>query len=66
MSIERWIRLIAGSLIMMSVALTYLHSSYWLFFTLLLGASLVQSAWTRWCPMEDVLRRFSVRHVGGH
>ena len=56
MSIERWIRLIAGSFVTLSVVLSYIHRPYWLFFTLFVGLNLVQSALTRWCLMEEVLR----------
>ena len=44
MSLERWIRLIAGSFVTVSVVLSYLHSTYWLFFTLFVGVNLFQSA----------------------
>jgi Flp pilus assembly protein TadB len=40
MSLERWIRLIAGSFVTVSVVLSYLHSTYWLFFTLFVGVNL--------------------------
>lgn len=60
MSIERWIRLIAGTFIIVSVALGYFQSSYWLLFTLFVGLNLFQSALTRWCLMEDILRKFGV------
>ena len=60
MSIERWIRLIAGSFIILSVALSYFQSREWLWFTLFVGANLFQSALTRWCLMEDILRKLGV------
>jgi Protein of unknown function (DUF2892) len=60
MSLERWIRLIAGTFIMVSLALGYFHSGYWLLFTLFVGANLFQSALTRWCLMEDILRKAGV------
>lgn len=60
MSRERWIRLIAGTFVMLSVALGYLHTPYWFFFTLFVGANLFQSALTRWCLMEDILRALGV------
>lgn len=60
MSVERWIRLIAGTFVMASVALGYLVSPYWLLFTLFVGANLFQSALTRWCLMEDILRALGV------
>lgn len=58
---ERWIRLIAGTLILASLALSQLHSAYWLWFTAFVGANLFQSALTRWCLMEDFLRKLGVR-----
>ncbi|HZO82463.1 MAG TPA: DUF2892 domain-containing protein [Candidatus Binataceae bacterium] len=60
MSVERWIRLIAGSFIVASVALSYFHSRLWLWFTLFVGLNLFQSALTRWCLMEDILRKLGV------
>ncbi len=60
MSLERWIRLIAGTFIMVSVALSYFHSRLWLWFTLFVGVNLFQSALTGWCLMEDILRKFGI------
>jgi hypothetical protein len=60
MSLERWIRLIAGSFITLSLTLAYLHSRYWLLFTLFVGLNLFQSALTRWCLMEDLLKKLGV------
>ena len=64
MTIERWIRLIAGSFIIVSVALGYFQSREWLWFTLFVGVNLFQSALTRWCLMEDVLRKLGVGRDG--
>ncbi len=61
MSLERWIRLIAGTFVTLSVVLSYLHSPYWLFFTLFVGLNLFQSALTRWCLMEKILEKLGVR-----
>ncbi len=61
MTLERWIRLIAGTFILVSLALSQIHSPYWLLFTAFVGANLFQSALTRWCLMEDFLRRLGVR-----
>ncbi len=60
MSIERWIRLIAGTFVVVSVVLSQVHSPYWLFFTLFVGLNLFQSALTRWCLMEDILKKLGV------
>ena len=64
MTLNRWIRLIAGMLILGSLALSQIHSAYWLLFTAFVGANLFQSALTRWCLMEDILRKLGVRE--GH
>ena len=60
MSMERIIRAIAGTFIMASVALGYWHSPYWFLFTAFVGANLFQSAFTRWCLMEDILAKLGV------
>jgi len=64
MTLERWIRLIAGTFILVSLALSEMHSPYWLLFTAFVGLNLFQSALTRWCLMEDLLRKLGVRE--GH
>ncbi len=61
MTLERWIRLIAGTFILGSLALSQIHSLYWLLFTAFVGLNLFQSALTRWCLMEDLLRKLGVR-----
>ena len=61
MTLERWIRLIASSFILLSLILSQLVSPYWLLFTAFVGANLLQSALTRWCLMEEILRKLGVR-----
>jgi hypothetical protein len=63
MPLERWIRLIAGTFIIVSVALSYFHSQMWLWFTLFVGVNLFQSSLTGWCLMEDILRKLGVGRV---
>ncbi len=60
MSMERWIRLIAGSFILISLALALWVHPYWLWFTAFVGANLFQSALTKWCLMEDILAKIGV------
>ncbi len=60
MCMERWIRLIAGTFVLVSLGLAHFHSPYWLWFTAFVGANLFQSALTRWCLMEDILRKVGV------
>jgi hypothetical protein len=61
MSRERVVRLIAGTFILASLALGLLHSPYWLLFTGFVGLNLFQSALTKWCLMDDILRRANVK-----
>ena len=58
---ERYIRLIAGTFILASLALGYWVSPYFFLFTAFVGVNLFQSALTRWCLMEDILSRFGVK-----
>ena len=69
MSIERYLRLIAGFFVMLSVALGYWISPAWFLFTGFVGLNLFQSAFTNWCPMMTFLRKLgaeaSARVVAG-
>ena len=60
MIMERWIRMIAGTFILVSLGLAHWHSPNWLWFTAFVGANLFQSSLTRWCLMEDILARLGV------
>jgi hypothetical protein len=60
MTTERGVRLVAGSMVLISVALTYWVSRYWLLLTIFVGLNLLQSGITRWCPAENILRAFGV------
>lgn len=60
------VRLFAGSFILISLALgipgsPLFVSPWWLAFTTFVGANLLQSALTRWCLMETILRKLGVR-----
>jgi hypothetical protein len=57
MTVHRLLRLVAGSLVLISVVLSQLVSPNWLYFTLFIGLNLVQSAFTNWCPMMTILRK---------
>jgi hypothetical protein len=61
MTVERYLRGIAGFFVLVSVLLAHYHSSYWLFFTAFVGLNLLQSAFTNWCPMMDILKRLGVK-----
>jgi hypothetical protein len=63
MTLERWIRLIAGTFVLVTLLLSQVHSPYWLVFTAFVGLNLFQSALTGWCLMEDILRKLGVREA---
>jgi len=57
MTVNRLLRLIAGSFILISLALAHFVSPKWLYFTAFVGLNLLQSAFTNWCPMMTILRK---------
>lgn len=57
MTTERIVRIVAGSMILISLALGYFHSSWWLLLTAFVGFNLLQSGFTRFCPLEIILNR---------
>jgi len=57
MTLERRIRAIAGTSILLSLGLAHFIDGRFLWFTAFVGANLLQSAFTRWCLMEDILKK---------
>lgn len=56
--LERTIRAIAGTLILVSLILGVYVSPYWFLLTGFVGINLIQSSITKWCLMEDILKKF--------
>lgn len=61
MTIENSIRLLAGCMILASLALYYLVSPYWLLLTAFVGLNLAQSSMTGFCPAEKIIKRLFYR-----
>lgn len=61
--LNRWLRLIAGLFVMLSVLLGATVSPWFYAFTAFVGLNLFQSAFTNWCPMMWLLRRTGVREA---
>lgn len=57
MTIENQVRAFAGVFILASLALAHYHSQNWLWFTAFVGANLLQSSVTKFCPLEIMLRK---------
>lgn len=64
MSLHHKIRLIAGTFVLVSLALGWWVSPWWLLLTAFVGVNLLQSAVTRWCLMEDILRWTGIHREG--
>lgn len=65
MTINRIVRTLAGTFILLSLALgveasPLFHSVNWLWFTVFVGANLLQSGITRWCLMDQILAKLGV------
>jgi DUF2892 family protein len=58
MTIERAIRALAGTLVLTGVILSQVLSPWWLLLTVFVGANLLQSAFSKFCPAELLMRRF--------
>ncbi len=57
MCVENQIRAFAGTFILISLALAHYHSPHWLWFTAFVGVNLLQSSFTKFCPLEIVLKK---------
>lgn len=69
MTIDRWIRVMAGFFVMLSLALgveasPLFQSPWWLAFTAFVGFNLFQSGFTNFCPPSILLKKLGVRDDG--
>lgn len=60
MTMENAIRILAGTLVLASLALAHWVSEWWLLLTVFVGANLIQSAFTAFCPAEIVFKKLGV------
>jgi len=61
MTVERALRFMAGMMILLSAALTYWVSPYWIWLTVFVGLNLFQSAFTNWCPAMSIFRAIGLK-----
>lgn len=61
MNVDRYLRLIAGIVVALTVALGYFVHPAWLLFTAFVALNLIQSAFTNWCPAMAILRKLGVK-----
>ena len=65
MTVERGLRLMAGVMVLLSIALAYYFSRYWMWLTVFVGLNLLQSAFTNWCPGMAILRGMGLKDASG-
>jgi hypothetical protein len=64
MTVERALRLMAGLIILLSLALAHFFSPNWLWLTAFVGFNLLQSAFTNWCPAMTTFRALGLKNTG--
>ncbi len=63
MTVENGVRVFAGTMVLISVALVYFVSPWWLLLTAFVGIQLIQSAFTGFCPPAYVLRKLGFKNA---
>ena len=61
MSIDRIVMAFASAMILLSLALSQLHSVNWLWFTAFVGVNVLQSAFTGFCPLATILKAIGIK-----
>ena len=61
MNVDRYLRMIAGAFVLLSLALGHWVNPSWYLFTAFVGLNLFQSGLTNWCPAMFVLRKLGLR-----
>lgn len=60
-TVEQWVFRIAGMFVLVSLALSQLHSIHWLWFTAFVGANMLQASFTGFCPLAIVLQKLGLK-----
>lgn len=64
MTSERVVRIFAGAVILLSILLVIYHSQWWLLLTGFVGLNLMQSGFTRFCPLDSILQKVGLPSCG--
>jgi len=62
MTIEKVVLLVAGSMVLLSSILSVYHTAEWVYLTAFVGANLLFSGLTGFCPLVKILRKFGLKH----
>jgi hypothetical protein len=60
MTVYRYLHLVTGIFILITVFLAHVHSPAWLWFTAFVGLNLLQSAFTNWCPLMMIIKKMGI------
>ncbi|MDZ7757315.1 DUF2892 domain-containing protein [Rhodohalobacter sp.] len=58
--VKRTMRLFAGSMVTISLTLGYFISPFWYLLTLFVGLNMMQSAFSRWCFAENMIKKYNL------
>lgn len=61
MSIDRMVFAFAGAMILLSLALSYLFTPYWLLLAAFVGLNMFQAAFTGFCPLALILKKLGAK-----
>ena len=64
MTVDKYVRLFAGLMILVSIALTHYVHPYWVGLTIFVGVNLAQSSLTNLCPLATILKKLGVAEGG--
>ncbi len=62
---EKAIRILAGTMVLISISLAHWVSEWWLLLAAFVGVNLIQSAFTGLCPAENIFRKLGVGKDAG-
>ena len=57
---ERIVRAVAGSFVLLSIALAHFVNIHWLWLAVFVGVNLLQSSFTKFCPLEKILDKAGI------
>lgn len=61
MNLDRAVLAFAGAMVLLSAALAWLASPYWLLFTAFIGLNMLQSAFTGFCPAAIIFNKLGMK-----
>ena len=62
--LNTYFRVIVGVMVLLSVVLSVYVSPKWMWFTVFIGVNLIQSAFTKWCLLETILKKLGIKKGG--